>query len=385
MVEEADDKGCIGLTYITLRPRYAVGDPFSTTKIRQKVVSYEKIGEERPRHMVARERTRNVEVPNIRKYRGLPQKTNLLHFFGNYAYDYDVRIGIDSNSEHVNYRGDSVNYGALFGRLREYGFDPLAPLRDDDTRRRFEYQLGAYIYSEIQSVLRNKEYNKRHDDNRPLKNIRNAIRSWATIPRDYVRDYIRGIVAPVPKNGLADSTIRRRKYTDAPYRYGIGEALWETGELESNIKVLEIKATKRFSEHSRYLQDKLEREERKKRARKRLQATEEKDEPTKRRPSSPTPRNVSTAESMRILREKYNRAKYELYRKDTSRFKMWFDEFGEQKYAFIGNTDAERKRTAEYLKRKYPKEYGLLEAAYKEVEKINSTAKTIVRNISSRG
>ena len=377
MAEEDDDKGGVGLTYITLRPRYAVGDPFSTTKIRQKVVSYEKI--------VVQEKTRNVEVPNIRKYRGLPQKTNLLHFFGNYAYDYDIKIGVDPNSEHVNYRGDSVNYGALFGRLLEYGFDPLAPLHDDDTRRRFEYQLGAYIYSEIQSVLRDKEYNKRHDDKRPLKNIRNAIRSWATIPRDYVRDYIRGLVSPVPKNGLADSTIRRRRYTNAPYRYGIGEALWETGELESNIKVLEIKATKRFSERSRYLQDKLKSEERKADARKRLLKDKEKKESAKRKSAAPTPQVVSRADDMRIIRDKLNHALYELYRKDTSRFKTWHDEFGEQKFAFIGSTAAEQKRTAEYLKGKYPKEYGFLKEAIEEFKKINSTAKTIVRNISPRG
>lgn len=241
-----------GVTYVTLHPKYAVGDPYKTSVIRQDIISISKSkrssylyhgkeGTERvkaPGRKMFVEREGELEVPNVRAYRGVSHKPNLYSAFGNYAYDYEVKIGVDPSEMH-NGAETTLPYYDLFAILSSYGFDPLFPFKIPKIKERFEYQLGAFIYKEIKNAKKG-------------KNMNHAISAWALLPRDYIRDYIRGSISGVPKNPLADATIERREKRankiSGLYKYGIGNALWETGELEGDISVLSVKAVARVLE-----------------------------------------------------------------------------------------------------------------------------------------
>lgn len=263
-------------TYVVLRPRYEVGDdPFSFEKFMQKEVSYARSEEawvprrdpkmdfkgrferdregnlivpKRPSHvpkpgrMMREENRRTLTIPVIHRKHGVPPRATIYSLFRQYAYDYEVKIGVAPDDTHTNYRGDTVSYAGLFKALKDCKYYPLAPLQKDDIRERFERSLAALIYREVQSAIRSKTH----------KNMNHVISSWAINVRDYVRDYIRGSVSAVGKNNLKDRTMverrsKQRHHPKATYKYGYANALWETGELESHINVLEVKAVRRLT------------------------------------------------------------------------------------------------------------------------------------------
>lgn len=377
-------------TYVVLRPRYGIGDPFSSTfaSVTQKDISYEKsekayvprkdpemdfhgeferdrsgglIVHVRPEHIpkpggtMRMERKHKLTLPVIRRLHGAVPSAVLYALFRQYAYDYDVKIGVDPDDVHHNYRGDGVSYVGLFSKLKEYGYDPLAPLREgQDARVRFERSLGALIYSEVQSAIKGK---------RP-KNMNHVISSWAINARDYIRDYIRGGVST--KKRLKDSTIIERTYkmhgkSENPptYKYGLANALWETGELESNIRVLEVRATKRLAYASKKIREAAEKEgKRRKDARRKkaedADAVHDTPPPTKqvKRTKAITKQDVDDKYSL------MKSALMDLVSRSRSSFTVRQESDGTDHYYFKGRTAAERNSNQEFLSRnKYTKKY----------------------------
>lgn len=409
-----DSKGA--QTYVVLRPRYGVGDdPFSFEKFIQKEVSYVRSEEAwiprrdpkmdfkgrferdrkwnlivpaRPLHvpkpggMMREENRRTLTIPVIHRKHGTPPRATIYSLFRQYAYDYEVKIGVDPNDMHTNYRGDTVSYAGLFKALKDYDFHPLAPLEDDKTRERFERSLAALIYKEVQSAIRSKVH----------KNINHIISSWAINVRDYVRDYIRGSVSAsaIGKENLKDRTItgrrsKQRHYPKATYRYGYANALWETGTLESAIKVLEVKAVRRMTSSKLAMLGKKEaevetsRRKDERNSRKYEEARKRTDEAlgigNASKPKTPPPRPTSVAKTIRDyerdLKDKklfYDYALATLVSNYPTNFRKVITASGDETYTVIGITLKEQNSRLDFMRRHSPEVYSAFKNAAKEYQ-----------------
>jgi len=158
----------------------------------------------------------------------------IYELFGSSTYDFAVIIGVEPERMHDGLMG-SCSYSKLFACLDALGYDPLAPLHDQQLLSKFEHKLAAFIYAEAKKMRENKDYSS---------SMKRKVEAWARNVRDYVRDYIMGGDVPVFKDSPAHNTIQSRisrsKKNGGLYKFGIMNALYETGALCADIKVIDV-------------------------------------------------------------------------------------------------------------------------------------------------
>ena len=166
----------------------------------------------------------------------------VLELFGSYTFDFAVVIGVDPDRIHYSYDGrNAITYQSLFEYLEKDGYDPLAPLHDPNTIERLQRQLAAYIYDTVQNMRKGIVKGS---------SVKRQVEKWARNIRDYVRDYIRGGVPAIPKDRPEPSTVYERRWKQKKnpglYKYGLMNSLWETGQLEMAIDVLDVRPISRI-------------------------------------------------------------------------------------------------------------------------------------------
>lgn len=176
-----------------------------------------------------------------------PKGTGVKRFVhNNSTFSAEVVVGINTEEMHHGFLGATkdIPYGDLLAGLNFYGFDPLAPLRDSsDVAKRFK---SMFINDLLVPMVNSSKYIS-------TTSINPWLRKKGELFRDLARDYVRGSYSGInkdfsdePKPDLSDKTIEIREYKEGKgITYsggrGINEALYETGQLEDAIRVIDTK------------------------------------------------------------------------------------------------------------------------------------------------
>lgn len=145
-----------------------------------------------------------------------------------------VTIGINTSDVHVSPEGDSIPYYQLIATLNFFGFDPLYASKSDKALSELNKKATSIFFRANSSNSIN------------IGSIRMMFAmGLARTASEYAKDYVRGKTS-IPKPELDPDTITIRKYKQEkkPNLYqgksGINEALWESGQLEEAIHVMDV-------------------------------------------------------------------------------------------------------------------------------------------------
>lgn len=156
-----------------------------------------------------------------------------------------VTIGIDTGDVHVSPEGDSIPYYQLIATLNFFGFDPLYASKSDKALNELSKKATSIFF----------RANSANNINIGSVRMMFAM-GLARIASEYAKDYVRGKTS-MPKPELDPDTITTRKYKQNknPNLYqgksGINEALWESGQLEEAIHVMDVSVTGSLSKRTR--------------------------------------------------------------------------------------------------------------------------------------
>lgn len=156
-----------------------------------------------------------------------------------------ITIGINTNDIHVSPEGDSIPYYQLIATLNFFGFDPLYASKSDKALNELSKKATS-IFFRANSA-----------NNINIGSIRMMFgMGLAKTASEYAKDYVRGKTS-MPKPELDPDTIATRKYKQErnPNFYqgkgGINEALWESGQLEEAIHVMDVSVIGSLSKRTR--------------------------------------------------------------------------------------------------------------------------------------
>jgi hypothetical protein len=146
-----------------------------------------------------------------------------------------ITIGIDVNDKHESPEGNSIPYYQLIATLNFFGFDPLYAIRRDEALNVLGGKANSIFF----------RINASNNINIGSSKMMFGM-SLAKYALEYAKDYIRG-KSSLPKPELSPKTIANRRYKqeEHPDFYrgagGINEAMWESGQLEEAVHIMDVK------------------------------------------------------------------------------------------------------------------------------------------------